>query len=103
MKKIIFLFMVVTILTFGSSSVFASWLIDQAKFHVSVHGQTACQDCHFDFNDGRLHPNPENVNKEPADFFHIDQCLTCHDEIMDDLDNGVHGSEQVESRRDYEE
>jgi nitrate reductase gamma subunit len=102
MKKINFILLVVSIVTFGSSRAYASWLIDEAKFHVSVHGQTACQDCHENIGD-LLHPNPANVNKEPADFFSIEQCLTCHDEILDDLDNGVHGSEKVESAEAVED
>lgn len=103
MKRIIVILFVVAILVFGGSRSSASWLIDDAKFHVSVHGQTSCQDCHENIADGALHPNPANVNKEPADFFSIEQCLACHDEILDDLDNGVHGSEQVESRQAYED
>jgi nitrate reductase gamma subunit len=103
MKRIIVILFVVTIIAFGGSRSFASWLIDDAKFHISVHGQTSCQDCHENIADGRLHPNPANVSKEPADFFSIEQCLTCHDEILGDLDNGVHGSEQVESKEAYED
>ena len=103
MKRIIVILSVVTILAFGGSNSSASWLIDDAKFHVSVHGQTSCQDCHENIADGRLHPNPANVSKELADFFSIEQCLACHDEILDDLDNGVHGTEQVESAEAYED
>jgi nitrate reductase gamma subunit len=103
MKRIIVILFVVTIIAFGGSRSFASWLIDDAKFHISVHGQTSCQDCHETIADGGLHPNPANVSKELTDFFGIEQCLTCHDEILEDLDNGVHGSEQVESRQAYED
>jgi nitrate reductase gamma subunit len=103
MKRIIVILFVVTIIAFGGSRSFASWLIDDAKFHISVHGQTSCQDCHENIADGGLHPNPANVSKERTDFFRIEQCLTCHDEILEDLDNGVHGSEQVESRQAYED
>jgi len=94
---------VVTILVFSGSGSSASWLIDDAKFHVSVHGQTACQECHEGISDGRLHPDPDNVSKEPAEFFRIEQCLACHDEVLDDLDEGMHGSEKVESAEAYED
>ena len=103
MKRIIVILFVVTILAFGGSRSSASWLINDAKFHVSVHGQTSCQDCHEKIADERLHPDPANVSKEVADFFSIEQCLACHDEILDDLDNGVHASEQVESIEAYED
>jgi nitrate reductase gamma subunit len=102
MKRIIVILFVVTIIAFGGSRSFASWLIDDAKFHISVHGQASCQDCHENIADV-LHPNPATVSKELTDFFRIEQCLTCHDEILEDLDNGVHGSEQVESRQAYED
>ena len=78
------------IFVFERTESYPSWLIDDAKFHISAHGQISCQDCHESIVDENLHPNPEDVNKEPADFFSIDQCLACHDEILDDLDNGVH-------------
>lgn len=103
MKKIMVILFVVAILAFEGPRSSASWLIDDAKFHVSVHGQNSCQDCHENIADARLHPNPGNVNREPAEFFSIDQCLECHDEILDDLDDGVHGSEKVESIEAYED
>lgn len=102
MIRIVWFLCVVTILGFGSSGSYASWLIDKAKYHVSVHGQTSCQDCHQNIIDERLHPDPQNVNKELADFFNIDQCLTCHDEVLDNLDEGVHGSKPIESAAAYE-
>ena len=52
--------------------------------------------------DENLHPNPENVNRTLAEFFSIDQCLACHDEIMDNLESGVHGSEKIDPSKDYE-
>ena len=32
----------------------AAWLIDAERFHVSVHGQLSCRDCHGDIN--KNHP-----------------------------------------------
>ena len=103
MKRRMLILFVVTILTISASGSSASWLIDEAKIHVSAHGQNSCQDCHENISDGRLHPDPGNVSKEPAEFFSIDQCLACHEEILDDLDEGMHGSEQVESAEAYED
>jgi nitrate reductase gamma subunit len=101
--KIITAFLLaVTILTIGDVESSASWLIDAAKFHVSAHGQTSCRDCHESISELDLHPNPGDVSKELADFFSIDQCLACHDEILDDLENGIHGAEKVQSTKDYE-
>jgi nitrate reductase gamma subunit len=91
-----------TILALGGGESSSSWLIDAAKFHTSVHGQTSCQDCHESISELDLHPNPGDVSKALADFFSIDQCLACHDEVLDDLENGVHGAEKIQSTKDYE-
>jgi nitrate reductase gamma subunit len=79
----------------------ASWFVDASKFHISVHGQNSCQDCHADIT-GRLHPNPAEVNKGLRDFFQLDTCLDCHDEVMEDLDEGIHGAKKIEDRKKYE-
>jgi nitrate reductase gamma subunit len=79
----------------------ASWFVDPGKFHVSAHGQTPCHDCHADIS-GRFHPNPAEVNKDLKDFLHLDTCLDCHDEIMEDLDEGTHGAKKIKDRKRYE-
>ena len=79
----------------------ASWMIDPARFHASVHGQTSCQECHENISDQDLHPNPLNVTKSGRDFFRPDQCLGCHDSIMDDLKEGSHGSLEVKDQGKY--
>lgn len=38
-------------LTFTTAT---AWLIDAERFHVSVHGQLSCRDCHGDIN--KNHP-----------------------------------------------
>jgi nitrate reductase gamma subunit len=103
MKKIPALLLAAIIFVLCGDESSASWLIDAAKFHISAHGQNSCQDCHLNIIDENLHPNPEDVSKNLADFFIFDQCLTCHDEIMDDLDSGVHGSEKIDPSEDYED
>ncbi len=72
-----------------------SWLINDEKYHVSVHGQISCQDCHALVNRKRFHPNPLEINKELKDFFRIEQCIDCHDEVLDEINNGNHGGELV--------
>lgn len=79
----------------------ASWLIDARKFHASVHGQNSCQDCHEAVLGRDLHPNPQYINKAGSAFFHVDQCLACHDDILDSLEEGVHGREAVEDPEIY--
>ena len=102
MKKTKILLLTLIILALWMDKSYPSWLLDEEKFHISAHGQISCQDCHGDIATENLHPNPENVNKALSDFFSIDQCLACHDEIMDDLESGLHGSEKVDPSKDYE-
>ena len=80
----------------------ASWFVDARKFHISAHGQNSCQDCHADIS-GRLHPNPTEVNKNLKDFFHLDTCLDCHDDVMEDIDEGMHGAKKIKDRKKYED
>ncbi len=79
----------------------ASWLIDPAKFHASAHGRTACTDCHFNVPDQPLHPNPANVTEKEKRIYDSDQCLDCHDDIGDELDEGIHGSRKIKDREKY--
>ena len=81
----------------------ASWLIDAGRLHVSAHGQTSCQDCHENISKKDFHPNPLDVTKSGKDFFSVGQCLSCHDSIMDDLEDGSHGSVKVQEPEKYTE
>ena len=87
---------------FGAPGVEAGWLIDHEKFHASVHGQNSCHDCHEDINDRPRHPDPADVNKQLSDFFNAEHCLACHDHILEDLDQGLHGSEKIVDNQSYE-
>lgn len=78
-----------------------SWLIDPAKFHASVHGQTSCQDCHEGIRDKAFHPHPEDITRKRADFFDVQHCLACHDDVLDKLEEGVHGSKKVDRGERY--
>lgn len=79
----------------------ASWLIDETRFHVSAHGQTSCQDCHEDIPSPDRHPDPASVNKKLPDFFRPDQCLSCHDDVMDNLAEGLHGDKKIKDQKEY--
>jgi nitrate reductase gamma subunit len=81
----------------------ASWIIDSARFHASVHGQTSCRECHEDIAGKDLHPDPNQVTKSARDFFHVDHCLGCHDSIMDDFEEGIHGSLKVKAPENYQD
>jgi nitrate reductase gamma subunit len=81
----------------------AAWFIDQKKFHASVHGTFSCQDCHEDVSGRDLHPNPEDVVKKRSDFFAVDQCLVCHDHVLDTLEKGIHGSMTIRTPDSYQE
>lgn len=100
-KSIIILILGLTPVVIGLSFAEASWLIDSSKFHISVHGQTSCQDCHEGIAGQTLHPNPAHVNKNLTDFFSVDKCLSCHDDVMDNLDNGLHGATKVTDPKKY--
>ncbi len=80
----------------------ASWLIEAKKFHISAHGQISCQDCHESIVNEELHPNPAYVSKELTYFFTVDTCLSCHEGIMENLDEGIHGNEKLEDPKGYE-
>jgi nitrate reductase gamma subunit len=80
----------------------AGWLIDAGTFHVSAHGQMSCSECHPDINEQSRHPDQADVNKTISDFFYIDRCTQCHDEVVDNLDDGMHGGQKVERTDQYE-
>lgn len=79
----------------------ASWLIDAERYHVSAHGQNSCQDCHSDIADKSMHPNPAEVNKTLREFFRLDQCTSCHEDVLEDSDEGSHGGEQIVDRQEF--
>ncbi len=81
----------------------ASWFIDSNRFLHSIHGANSCTECHEAVSDADLHPNPEDVYKQLSDFFDPDeQCLKCHEEVSETLQEGTHGSESVDDPSTYE-
>ena len=79
----------------------ASWLIDAERYHVSVHGQNSCQDCHADIADKSLHPDPAEVNKTLPDFYSLEQCTACHEDILEDVNEGTHGGENIADEKAF--
>ncbi len=81
----------------------ASWLIDARKFHISAHGQMSCVDCHYEEAEKELHPDPSNVGRLPGDSFDFyESCMMCHDNVMDDLEEGIHGTRSIDNAGRYE-
>ncbi|MCP4626874.1 MAG: hypothetical protein GY850_25705 [bacterium] len=85
------------ILLFFSGGADASWLIDHERFHVSVHGQLSCQDCHGDISEKSRHPDPVDVNRSLTEFFEPDQCAACHEEVMEEIAEGTHPGQETTS------
>jgi predicted CXXCH cytochrome family protein len=79
----------------------SSWLIDAKKFHASVHGRTSCQDCHGSLQGLPLHPDPDNVTKKSEAFFQVDHCLACHDDVLEKLEKGVHGTGKADDAEKF--
>ncbi len=80
----------------------ASWFIDAAKLHISVHGQFSCQDCHEEVAGREIHPDPSEVIKDRGYFFRTEQCLSCHEEVRDGLEQGLHGARRVQEPNRYQ-
>ncbi len=101
MKAIFILILSLTSVVVDLSPAKASWLIDAGKFHMSAHMDNSCRDCHESIADLALHPNPAHVNKKLADFFTVDKCQSCHDDVLGNLDNGLHGAKRVTDPKKY--
>ena len=80
-----------------------AWIVNQERFHFSVHGRLSCQDCHEDISEKIRHPDPAEVNKALMDFFHPARCLACHQEIGAEIAQGSHADKKASSlqRLDY--
>lgn len=86
----------------ASGNAHADWLVDEAQWHVSAHGQIMCLDCHGDVASCTPHPDPANVNRSPDSFFRPEQCSGCHESVLTDLEAGRHGGQPVRAEQDYE-
>ncbi len=95
MKKTSLLMSAILLCFFFTLESHASWFIDTYRFQTSVHGENSCLDCHEEIA-VQEHPDPEDVNKTLSEFFNPDQCMICHEEIMEDLEDGIHGDQTVD-------
>jgi predicted CXXCH cytochrome family protein len=80
----------------------ASWLVDEARWHVSAHGPIMCLDCHGDVGKDAPHPDPANVDRNPGGFLRAELCGGCHDAVFTDLAAGRHGGQPLKADQDYQ-
>ena len=90
-----------TLLTLTVSLAEASWWIDMERFSKSAHAETACTDCHSDVAGRNLHPDPGHVNLKLNVFFDREQCVDCHEEVYEQLDEGRHAEETLPKPETY--
>ena len=101
MRKAGILFLALTLSGLCTLSAEAQWWVDAGELHISAHMENSCQDCHADIAGQDLHPNPADVGRTLKDFFRADTCLDCHDDVMDDLDEGNHGNQEIRDGEDF--
>ena len=101
MKKIIADILLVFVLCLFADDTDASWLLDEERYHVSAHGQNSCQDCHAEIADKSLHPDRAEVNKTLPDFYRLEQCTSCHEDVLEDLNEGTHGGENIADEKEF--
>ena len=101
MKDILVGILFVFVLIFVAVDAGASWLIDEERYHVSVHGRISCLDCHPDIVDKSLHPDPAEVNKTLPDFYRLEQCISCHEDVLEDVSEGTHGGEKITNEQEF--
>ena len=94
-RAALLVFLSIVILLGSVTKIYASWFVDERKLHISAHGQTSCIDCHEDIEGLPFHPNPQDVNKKEKDFFKADTCFSCHDDVMDELQKGLHSGRKI--------
>ena len=85
-----------------SSTAEALWLIDAERFHFGVHGKMSCQECHEDIHEKTLHPDPGDVNKALIDFFQMEQCTACHEDVAEEIEEGSHAGEEATAWQRFE-
>ncbi len=79
----------------------ASWFINSGRFHASVHGRISCLECHGDISQKSLHPDPVCVDKGLNDFYRLDQCASCHEDVVEELDFGAHAGKPIKNPQEY--
>jgi nitrate reductase gamma subunit len=84
-----------------NGDVYSNWLVDEARWHVSAHGQIMCLDCHGEIVKQALHPDPSNVNQPSGSRFQPQPCAGCHDAVLTDLEAGRHAGRPLNAEQDY--
>ena len=101
MKKTGMFLLVLACCGLGAIEARATWWIDAGELHTSAHMDLSCQDCHEDIVEQDLHPDPADVTRGVKDFFSEEKCSTCHGDVVEDLDEEVHGTREVRDRQEY--
>lgn len=99
-KKITGIWLIFVLLAFNDIAD-ASWLINVERYHVSAHGQNSCQDCHAEIADKSLHPDPADVYRSLQEFYRLEQCTSCHEDILEDMDEGMHGGKENADGKEF--
>jgi len=103
MRSGIVIFAILFCLFYTAHRVESSWLIDSERFHVSVHGQLSCLECHSNINEKIKHPDVVNVDKPLNAFFRLEQCAACHDDVLNEINQkGIHGGSAIEEKGRYD-
>ncbi|MFC1839789.1 hypothetical protein ACFL1N_09425 [Thermodesulfobacteriota bacterium] len=82
----------ISVLFFAGEKSQASWFFDSNKYLSSSHGQLSCSECHTDINKGLNHPSVEGINGSLNDFFNNEQCIGCHDQVLENSEPGEYGN-----------
>ena len=90
------------LLATGAATARAAWFMDQARFHASAHGELGCLECHQSVAQDPAHPSPEKVDLSWRKLFKPKRCTTCHEEIPEQLAQGVHGGRKVKNPAGYQ-
>jgi hypothetical protein len=61
-----------------------------------------CLECHGDVAREAQHPNPDRVDRGPAEPFTSDRCTGCHDSVASELLNGTHAGRPVDAGADHD-
>lgn len=102
MKDLFAAALLAVILLGMAASAEAAWLIDPERFHISVHGELSCRDCHGDISEKGRHPDAAEVNRSLKDFFQPDQCAACHDDVTAEIAAGRHAGQEATSWQRFE-